>query len=270
MLVDIGVNLTSRQFEADRTAVIQRALEANVQRMVVTGTSVADSQKALILAQEWPDRLTATAGIHPHDAKTFDDQSCDALGHLIEDELVVAIGECGLDYNRDYSPRPAQIACFEAQIDLAIRSKLPLFMHQRDAHDAFLGIVEPRRAEMSAGVVHCFTGTSRELDSYLDLDLYIGITGWICDERRGGTLRELVKRIPQDRILVETDAPYLMPRDMKPKPKGRRNEPCFLPHIVSVIAEHMGISPEVLAAHSTQNAEVFFGLSNDFEISSTS
>jgi TatD DNase family protein len=267
MLVDIGVNLTNHQFEVDRTAVVERAIEAGVTRMVVIGTSVADSQNALALAHQWPDLLTSTAGIHPHDAKTYNQSSLGELSKLASDKLVVAIGECGLDYNRDFSPRPAQIECFEAQLHLASEARLPVFMHQRDAHDAFLATLKPSRPRLSGGVVHCFTGSKIELDSYLDLDLYIGITGWICDERRGANLREIVRRIPLERVLVETDAPYLLPRDMKPKPKGRRNEPCYLPHIVSVIAQHMGISTDELAEQSARNACNLFGLDGNNQTS---
>lgn len=258
---DIGVNLTSRQFSSDRDAVIQRGIEAGVTRMVVTGTDLSASREALELAHSWPENLWSTAGIHPHDASKFESAHVSELRQLCSADAVVAVGECGLDHNRDYSPRDAQAICFDAQLSLAAELEMPVFMHQRDAHDDFMNILTPYLERLPRGVVHCFTGSHSEMRSYLDHGLYLGITGWICDERRGAGLRELVREIPLERLLVETDAPYLIPRDLRPKPKTRRNEPRHLPHIVSVIAECMGIPAQEVATHSTRNALEFFQLS---------
>lgn len=260
-LFDIGVNLTNRQFASDLDLVIQRGIDAGVKRMLVTGTDLTASRNAMELAQAWPGTLWSTAGIHPHDASQFDSKSVEALRELCRSDVVVAVGECGLDYNRDYSPRDAQARCFDAQLSLAAELKMPVFMHQRDAHADFMNILSPHLSHLPGGVVHCFTGSSSEMQVYLEHGLYLGITGWICDERRGADLRALVREIPLERLLVETDAPYLIPRDLRPKPKSRRNEPRHLPHIVSVIAECIGIPAKEVAAHSTRNALEFFQLS---------
>ncbi len=257
-LVDIGLNLTHDSFDADRDAVLSRAQQAGVERFIVTGTSVAASAAAFELASASPGRLFATAGVHPHHADELDEAGLKILRELASRSEVVAIGECGLDFFRDFSPRPAQETAFEAQLDLATEVGLPVFLHQRDAHDRFLALLAPWRSKLTGGVAHCFTGGNEELAAYLDLDLFIGITGWLCDERRGRALREAVPSIPLDRLLIETDAPYLLPRDLMEKPRARRNEPCYLPHILKRIAE---LRPEPLAqlAEATQlNSEQLF------------
>lgn len=258
-LIDIGVNLTHDSFDADRDEVIERAASAGVTRMIVTGTSVTASARAAELASSRPG-LYATAGIHPHHAAELDAHSIDALRSLAEQPRVVAIGECGLDFFRNFSPPDAQERAFEAQLALAAELELPVFLHQRDAHERFTAIVAAHREALVGGVAHCFTGGPAELEAYLDLGLYIGVTGWVCDERRGAELREAVPRIPLDRLLLETDAPYLLPRDLEPKPRNRRNEPAFLPHVLMRVAEGLGASPEDVARASTANAEKLFRL----------
>ena len=260
-MIDIGVNLTNKNFRQDRNEVIQRAKEAGVYHMVVTGTSVKVSLAAADLAAQNPGVLTATAGIHPHDASTFDTEAAETLRNLHAQEHVVAVGECGLDFNRDFSPRPAQQDCFKAQIEMAVDSALPLFMHQRDAHDKFMEILSPYQGKFSQGVVHCFTGTEQELDDYLAMDLFIGITGWVCDERRGFHLKDFIGKIPVDRLMIETDAPYLTPRNMRPKPKRGRNEPAFLGHIANEIAPLFSMSSEELCKKTSETSENFFNLS---------
>ena len=258
-LVDIGANLTHEAFHADRDAVIARAIEAGVAYMVITGADAAGSRAALDLARQHPDRFRATAGVHPHAASDAPDDIIETLRDLLGHEVVTAVGEAGLDFNRDFSPRDVQERLFEAQLELAAETGLPVFAHQRDAHQRFMEILRPRRERITDIVVHCFTGTEEELDDYLALDCHVGITGWICDERRGHHLREFVHRIPADRLMVETDAPYLLPRDLRPKPKSRRNEPVHLPHIVETIARARGEDPEALAAATTATARRFFG-----------
>ncbi|MBI4751017.1 MAG: TatD family hydrolase [Acidobacteria bacterium] len=198
-LIDIGINLTHRSFESDRELVLKRAQEAGVTTLILTGTSVKGSREALRLVQHHPHILFSTAGVHPHDARHCTEETIETLRKMAESPEVVAIGECGLDYNRDFSPRPDQNRWFEAQIQLASEVKKPLFLHERDAHAAFVHILKPYRDQFTAGVVHCFTGTEAELKAYLDLDLHIGITGWICDERRGQHLQKLVKLVPLNR-----------------------------------------------------------------------
>jgi TatD DNase family protein len=257
-LVDIGINLSHKQFGADRAAVVARARAAGVRRMLVTGTSVASTRAAIALAREHPGVLFATAGIHPHDASTASPPALAELAELARSPEVRALGECGLDFDRDFSPRPAQEAAFEAQLDLAAELRRPLFLHERAAHDRFLAILARARPRLGAAVVHCFTGGARELDAYLAHDLHIGITGWICDERRGAALRPLVARIPADRLMIETDAPFLLPP--AEKARGRRNEPAFLVHVLEAVARAAGRPAEQVAAETTRTAEKFFGL----------
>jgi len=258
-LVDIGANLTHESFRSDLEAVLERAHEAGVERLVITGADEAGSRAALELARHHPDRMRATAGVHPHAAASTGADIVRVLRGLVEHPLVAAVGETGLDFNRDFSPRDVQERLFEQQLELAVESGMPVFAHQRDAHERFLDILRPYRDRLSAIVVHCFTGTEPELEHYLELDCHIGITGWICDERRGHHLREFIHRIPDNRLMVETDAPYLLPRDIKPKPRIRRNEPCHLPHIVETIAQARGQDTAHVAAATTAAARRFFG-----------
>jgi TatD DNase family protein len=259
-LIDIGANLTHDSFDDDREDVIQRAIAAGVSRFIITGSSEIGSREACELAKERPGITYATAGVHPHHASEYSASVEDALSKLLEDDAVVAVGECGLDYFRNFSPVEAQRDAFSAQLALAGTSGLPVFLHQRDAHDDFLDILEPAMGNISAGVAHCFTGTESMLREYLALGLHIGITGWICDERRGAQLQEIVAEIPLDRIMLETDAPYLLPRSLKPRPKTRRNEPVYLPEVLRVVAECMDLPESVVANASTANALRFFDL----------
>ena len=259
-LVDIGANLTHNSFDEDRADVLRRANAAGVARMIVTGSSNQGSIDAAKLAETEPGRLYATAGVHPHHASDFDQSSIDLITELAAKESVVAIGECGLDYFRNFSPRQAQLAAFQAQLDIAIATGLPVFLHQRDAHDDFVEVLEPMLPRISRAVAHCFTGEGESLREYLAMGLWIGITGWICDERRGAHLHDIVATIPDDRLLIETDAPYLMPRTIQPKPKTRRNEPAYLPEVLLVVAAARGQSEEHVARITTENAIRFFDL----------
>jgi TatD DNase family protein len=262
-LVDIGVNLTSKQFRGDVSDVIARALAADVRYLIVTGLSSALSQAALELARSRPEVLCCTAGVHPHNARTFDRHTRAELRHLASDARVVAVGECGLDYDRDFSPRDQQRAAFEAQLELATELGKPVFLHQRRAHEDFEHILRQHRPRLAGGVVHCFTGDERELDCYLELGLCIGITGFICDERRGQHLERLVRRIPEHRLMVETDAPFLLPRDLEGA-SGRRNEPAYLPHVARRVAHAMGLPEDELRRRTTATAFQLFGLAKLF------
>jgi TatD DNase family protein len=258
--IDIGSNLTHQSFDADRDTVMSRARAAGVMHQVVTGATVESSRAALELARARADSLSATAGVHPHHAAGFVASSRDELRELLRDPKAVAVGECGLDYHRDLAPRAAQRGAFIAQLDLAVETGKPVFLHQRDAHADFLAVLSDYAPRLSGGVAHCFTGGAVELDAYLGLGLSIGITGWICDERRGSGVRDVVAQIPEDRLMIETDAPYLLPRDLRPKPAARRNEPAFLPHIAGVVAALRGADVREIAALTTANARRFFGL----------
>jgi TatD DNase family protein len=259
-LVDIGANLTHESFAHDLPQLLARAAAQGVTRMVVTGASGEGSEQAAALARAHPGVLWATAGVHPHHAVDYDDATDARLRELARMPEVRAIGETGLDYNRNYSPREVQLRVFERQLALAAELGLPLFLHQRDAHADFLALLKRYRDRVPAAVVHCFTDTGAALRDYLALDCHIGITGWICDERRGTHLRELVREIPADRLMLETDAPYLLPRTVRPPPGDRRNEPMYLAHICAEVARDRGESAEVTAANSTAAAVAFFGL----------
>jgi TatD DNase family protein len=258
-LIDIGSNLTHDSFTADRDAVMARALQAGVRRQIITGADLASSQQAAALAALYPAHLWSTAGVHPHHAQAF---SGAELVDLLQHERVVAVGECGLDYFRNLSPPDAQRQAFIAQLQIALEVRKPVFLHQRDAHGDFVAILRDFAGGLHGGVAHCFTGGEAELDAYLALGLYIGITGWACDERRGNELRRSIPRIPLDRLLIETDAPYLLPRDMNPAPKSRRNEPSYLPHIAATVASLHGETLETIGAATTRNAVALFGLTD--------
>jgi TatD DNase family protein len=259
-LIDIGANLTHDSFDADRDAVLTRAAAAGVRRIVVTGTTVTSSVQAAALCEAHPRSLSATAGVHPHHAAELDAHTVAALRSLLANPAFVAVGECGLDFFRDYSPRDAQRRAFAAQLELAATSGKPVFLHQRDAHDEFVAMLKPIRSALTGAVAHCFTGGPKELADYLDLDLHIGVTGWVCDERRGAELRAAVPSIPRDRLLIETDAPYLLPRDLNPKPRSRRNEPQFLIHVLERVAQLRQEPVGAVAQATTANAERLFGL----------
>lgn len=261
MLIDIGINLASDSYDADRDAVIARAVAAGVTKMIVTGSSGASTHAAIELARRHPGQLFATAGLHPHHAIDLTDEWLEEFTLLAQAPEVVAVGECGLDYFRDLSPRPAQREAFHRQLTLAERVGKPLFLHQRDAHEDFLSILrEHPHAVAHGGVAHCFTGQRAQLEAYLALGLAIGITGWICDERRGAHLLPLMRDIPAAKLLVETDGPYLLPRDLNPKPATRRNEPMYLPHIAATVARARGETSEAFAASSTSAARALFRL----------
>ncbi len=261
-LVDIGCNLTHDSFDSDRDDVVDRATEAGVVQMIVTGASAKGSLMASELAQSMPGKLFATAGVHPHRASEYDSETDASLRELCNRDEVVAAGETGLDYFRDFSPRDIQRKVFEAQLQIGADTGLPLFLHLRDAHEDFHAILKARREELSDVVVHCFTGNREELHAYLDLNCHIGITGWICDERRGSHMKEFISDIPADRLMIETDAPYLKPRNLRPKVKSHRNEPQWLPWILGTLAACRGEHPATLAEQTTANAQRFFRLPN--------
>jgi TatD DNase family protein len=259
-LIDIGCNLTHDSFDSDRDQVLDHAREAGIVQMVVTGASAEGSRKALDLARGFPGELFATAGVHPHHASDFDDETEALICDLVSHHGVVAVGETGLDYFRDISPRPVQCESFERHLDIARAIGSPVFLHMRDAHDDFHTILKSARTDLSDVVVHCFTGERRQLHDYLDLDCHIGITGWICDERRGTQMQSFLADIPEDRLMVESDSPYLKPRNLRPRVKTHRNEPQWLPWTVRTIANSVGKHVEEVAEQTTATARKFFRL----------
>jgi len=255
---DIGVNLTDKQFRDDQDEVLERARSAGVTWQLLTGTNVDESRLAMKLASQHDD-LFSTAGLHPHSARFYSPALEKELRELLTQKSVKAAGEMGLDFNRDFSPRPDQERAFEAQLALAVEYRLPVFLHERDAHERFLPILKAHRDHLVGAVVHCFTGSRQALFDYLDLDCHIGITGWVCDERRGKPLAELVHNIPDNRLLLETDAPYLLPRDLpEPPPKKRRNEPSLLPWIGKRVATLREQDVASVAQLTSANARALF------------
>ena len=259
-LIDIGANLAHDSFTDDLDQILEQARESGIEHIMVTGTSVNGSQDAAKLAQQYPEFLSSTAGIHPHEAVHCDADALNKLTHLVKGETVKALGETGLDYFRDFSPRERQREAFASQLQLAAELHMPVFLHQRDAHEDFMTILREYRNALPCGVVHCFTGTKQELRDYLELDMHIGITGWICDERRGQHLHDCVSLVPDNRLMLETDAPYLLPRTIKPKPSSRRNTRANLVYVLETIANCLGKDQKSIAEQTTLNARVFFKL----------
>ncbi|WP_461534627.1 TatD family hydrolase [Spongorhabdus nitratireducens] len=259
-LIDIGVNLGDKQFNRDRDEVVERAVEAGIKRMILTGTCQASSEQVLELCQQYSPWCYSTAGIHPHDASTATPEVLKSIRGLLNEDKVVAVGETGLDFNRNFSTPKEQEAAFLAQLEMAAETGLPLFCHERDAADRMHETLKAHRDDISNAVIHCFTADRDALFRYLDLDLYIGITGWVCDERRGTHLWPLLNNIPANRLMIETDAPWLLPRTLEKKPKNRRNEPAFLSEVVNMISVQTGKPAELIAQETTANACTFFRL----------
>lgn len=258
-MFDIGLNLTNAQFAKDRDEVVARAFAVGVNGLLLTGTNLYESEQAQLLAQRY-QHCWSTAGVHPHDSSQLAHESAEALHRLAATPEVVAIGECGLDFNRNFSTPEEQEKAFTAQLALAAELGMPMFMHCRDAHERFLALLDPWLEKLPGAVLHCFTGSRQEALDCLNRGLYLGITGWVCDERRGLELRELLSVIPADRLLLETDAPYLLPRDMQPKPASRRNEPAYLGHIAERVAYWRGEDAQWLAAQTDDNVRRLFGV----------
>lgn len=262
--IDIGINLTNKQFQNDIDDVVQNALDADVSQMILTGTSIRNSEASSEIAKEYPGILYATAGIHPHDAKSFDAQSISKLRNLLKQKHIVSVGECGLDFDRDFSPRNIQETCYKAQLELAIEVQKPLFLHERAAFTKFMGITKEYLPQLPKAVVHCFTGTLQEAKTYLDNGLYLGFTGAISDSKRFEHLKEVIQYVPLDRMMIETDAPFMLPKNtpnnLLKKYHERRCEPAFLPFVAGTVAKLKEISLDKVAEETTKNAKIFFGI----------
>ncbi|NVJ60700.1 MAG: TatD family hydrolase [Gammaproteobacteria bacterium] len=258
MWTDICVNLSNKQFEKDAREVIERAIHSGVTRMLIVGTDLEHSLEALKWAEQYPDFLRCTAGCHPHDAKTMNSESWNDLESLFSSPLVVAVGECGLDFNRNFSEPDVQVEVFTKQLYLAEKYSLPVYLHERDAHQEMIRILQQFQNRLTTKVIHCFTGNKDQAMSYLEQDCYIGVTGWICDERRNHDLIDALSIIPKDRLMLETDAPYLIPRNLTPKPKSRRCEPMHIVTVGDTVAKLRGVSSHDLAKQTTSNSARFF------------
>ena len=257
-LVDIGLNLMHSSFKKDRIEIIEEAKKVGVNQFIITGTNIQSSQMAAQYASQYPETLFSTSGVHPHDAKTCDETTMGKIEKIAENDCVVAIGECGLDYNRNFSPQDVQRKWFEAQIEVAEKLEMPLFLHEREAHEDLYNILKRHESVVEKSVVHCFTGTKQEAQNYIDLGCYIGVTGWICDMKRGKDLQEAVSVIPPEKLMIETDAPFLIPKNFDFKPKKNRNEPKYLPHILETIAYYMEIDSQELKKQVSKNTKEFF------------
>ena len=262
-MIDIGANLLNGQFNDDLDAVLTRARSAGLGHIIVTATNVADSAAAIELCRGIAD-LSCTVGVHPHDAAKTLCQGGDwvaRLRALAGNDPVCAIGEAGLDFHRNFSPPSDQRTVFDAQIDLAAELGLPIFVHDRDSGGAVYEALMNQAGRLNGVVIHCFTGDEADLRRYLAAGFHIGVTGWVCDRRRGGRLRGLIPQIPLDRLLIETDAPFLLPHGASsPTADRRRNEPCLLPFIARHIADLLDIPPSELARRTAANARRLFGL----------
>lgn len=256
---DIGVNLTHPSFVKDLDEVIANARKVGVDRMCITGTDLEESISASKVALSLPNKVISTAGIHPHKAKEYSSLYFSEIKDLLKLRNVRALGETGLDFYRNFSTPEDQKKSFEAHIETSIEYQIPLFLHVREAHKTFMEMLKPFKDSLPKTVVHCFTGTKEELFEYIEMGFYIGITGWLCDERRGQNLKELIKHIPLDKIVAETDAPYLIPRNLKLK-KIQRNEPKYLPHIVSEISFNRKESKKLVISSIYLNSLDFFNL----------
>ncbi len=250
-LVDTHTHLDFPQFDGDRQAVLERAAQAGVEWMVDVGADLASSRRAVALAAGEP-RLWAAVGVHPHDAATVTPAALAELRALAQNPRVVAIGEIGLDYYRDLSPRPVQRSALEAQLALARELGLPVIVHNRDAHEETLAIL--RTAAPWRGVMHCFSGDAAFARAVLDLGLYIGIAGPVTYPK-AQTLAEVARLVPLARLLVETDCPYLAPQARR----GQRNEPAYVRLIAERVAELRGLTLAALARVTSENARVLFG-----------
>ena len=256
--VDIACNFTHDSFKDNLEEVIANAELEGVEKFVLLCASLNDLKPIKIIQKKSPEKYFVSAGIHPHHATEIREINYDDLLAKLCSINPNVIGETGLDYFRNISPPDVQRKSFKMHIEIAKELSLPLYLHQRDSHKDFINIIKENRNNFPKFVVHCFTGTQEELNDYLDLGAYIGLTGWICDAKRNIELRKSIKNIPIDRMMIETDCPYLIPKNLPNKPKKNINEPKYLPHIANEIAELIGMKIEELKLATRSNAIEFF------------
>ena len=257
-IADIACNFTSERFDKDLDEVINRAITNKITKFGLICSQMSDLNKLLKIYEQYSKNMFYTIGVHPHHANEINDDYLKKLKDEITTNNPHAIGETGLDFFRNLSTYEEQIYAFEEQIKIAIDTNKPLFLHQRDSHDDFIKILRKYSSDISKAVVHCFTGTQEQLDDYLELDFYIGVTGWICDEKRNVELRKTIKNIPLEKLMIETDCPYLIPKNLVEKPKNNRNEPSNLNHIINEIAELMEIDIDILRKQTFENTINYF------------
>ncbi len=256
--IDIACNFTHESYKDNLNEVITNAELEGVEKFVLLCASLADLELIKEIQIYAPEKFFITAGIHPHHATEILDSNYDNLLDRLQSINPNVIGETGLDYFRNISPPDVQKKSFSMHIEIAKELSLPLYLHQRNAHDDFIRAIKENRNNFPKFIVHCFTGTQKELDEYLELGAYIGLTGWICDANRNIDLRQSIKNIPIDRMMIETDCPYLIPRNLPNKPKKNINEPKYLPHIANEIANLIGVEIDELKLATRNNAINFF------------
>tara|TARA_Y100000816_G_scaffold17232_1_gene11295 strand:+ start:1320 stop:2117 length:798 start_codon:yes stop_codon:yes gene_type:complete len=257
--IDIGVNLTHDQLLDNIDKVINDMIDANVNNAIITSSCIDETYKALEIIDKYPSIFYTTVGFHPHNAKEFKESNISIIKKLLDNKDVVAIGECGLDFYREYSTKREQVNCFEHHLFLASETKKPLFLHERDAFNDFYDMLKNHCDNLQNFVVHCFTGNKSNLIKYLDLGAYIGLTGWLTDTNRGSHLKDIIKFIPHDRIMIETDAPYLIPHNMNFKHDGM-NKPAYLPYVAEAVALSMDLELNYLSTITIENTKKFFNL----------
>lgn len=256
-MIDIGVNLASKRLIKNVPQIIQRGKEKGVQTLIITGSDPESNQKALELCHIFPD-LYFTAGHHPHHANEWQPKNRLLIQSLAREKQCVAVGEMGLDYFRNLSTPTQQRQCFYDQLLLAKDAQKPVFLHERNAFTDFSALLKEALPELSGAIWHCFTGTRAQMEEMADLGVYFGITGWICDPVRGVELREVVRHIPQNRLMIETDAPYLTPKTLKPTPEI--NEPQYLIEVLKMVAQCRNENPEELKLIIRENTKSVFNL----------
>lgn len=256
-LFDSHCHLDDNAFDRDLDQVLARAKKNGVESAMIVGITEESSRKAVRIAGERKG-LYASVGVHPHDSKHCAEEMIGRLQHLAKEPCVRSWGETGLDFNRMFSPREMQETCFARQLEAAAESELPFILHERDSGGRLLEILRSHGDFSKGGVVHCFSGSRSELAAYLDLGLCIGITGIVTVQGRGAELRQMVASIPSDRLLIETDAPYLTP--VPERNRHRRNEPAFVRSCLLKLAEVRKEDPEVLAGKIWENTCRLFNI----------
>lgn len=254
MLIDSHAHLTDRRLRSDLDHVLLRAAAAEVQMIVTVGTDPADNRAVIELIDQVPG-VVGTVGVHPHDAKTVTEDVLAEMAELATHERIVAIGETGLDFHRDLSPRDVQETAFIHQIHLARELDLPLVVHSRDAHERTLSLLERESGGAVRGVMHCFSGDMDIAERVLALGMYIGIAGPVTYPN-AGKLATVATQVPLDRLLVETDCPYLAPQ----RHRGKRNEPAYVMYVAERIAQLRGMSFDAVARATTANAVALLGV----------
>lgn len=253
-LIDSHCHLTMPAYDHDREEVLRRAQEAGITHIITVGTDQEDCRKAVALAEQYP-QVFAAVGIHPHDTSAIGDYTFAELRTLCLHKKVVALGEIGLDFYRTLSPQEVQIQHFRAQVRLAREISLPVIIHDRDAHELVLRILREEQAGQVGGVIHCFSGDLTMAKACLDLGFYLSVPGTVTFKKSSG-YQEIIRELPLDRLLVETDAPFLTPHPYR----GKRNEPAYVHYVAQAVARIKGIEEAEVAAQTSANTRLVFRL----------